>query len=65
MEDTLRRQHEEDQYARRMGTRTGNFAAYQTEAQAQVGAAGADLGSGGAGFNPAAMMAGMAVGGAV
>lgn len=82
MEDTLRRQHEEDQYARRMGTRNGNFAAYQTEAQTQVGVAGAealgkmgsngaggvDLGSGGAGFNPAAMMAGMggmAVGGAV
>lgn len=79
MEDTLRRQREEDQYARRMGTRTGNFAAYQTEAQTQVGVAGAealgkmgsngaggvDLGSGGAGFNPAAMMAGMAVGGAV
>lgn len=79
MEDTLRRQREEDQYARRMGTRTGNFAAYQTEAQTQVGVAGAealgkmgsngaggvDLGSGGTGFNPAAMMAGMAVGGAV
>ena len=79
MEDTLRRQHEEDQYARRMGTRTGDFAAYQTEAQTQVGVAGdealgkmgsngaggVDLGSGGAGFNPAAMMAGMAVGGAV
>lgn len=29
------------------------------------GAGGVDLGSGGAGFNPAAMMAGMAVGGAV
>lgn len=79
MEDTLRRQHEEDQYARRMGTRKGNFAAYQTEAQTQVGVAGAealgkmgsndaggvDLGSGGADFNPVAMMAGMAVGGAV
>ena len=29
------------------------------------GAGGVDLGNGGAGFNPAAMMAGMAVGGAV
>lgn len=79
MEDTLRRQREEDQYARHMGTRTSNFATYQTEAQTQVGIAGAnalgkmgengaggvDLGSGGSGFNPAAMMAGMAVGGAV
>lgn len=52
MEDTLRRQHEEDQYARRMGTRKGNFAAYQTEAQTQVGVAGAEalgkMGSNGA-----------------
>lgn len=79
MEDTLHRQHEEDQYDRRMGTRKGNFAAYQAEAQTQVGVAGAEalgkmgsngaggvaLGSGGTGFNSAAMMAGMAVGRAV
>ena len=31
----------------------------------RLGAGGVDLGGGGAGFNPAAMMAGMAVGGAV
>nr|MBP8641314.1 DUF4339 domain-containing protein [Oscillospiraceae bacterium] len=67
------------QYALHKQTQTSNFAAYQTEAQTQVGVAGAnalgqmgangaggvDLGGGGAGFNPAAMMAGMAVGGAI
>lgn len=78
-EETLRIQREEGQYAQHKQTQTSNFAAYQTEAQTQVGVAGAealgkmgangaggvDLGGGGAGFNPAAMMAGMAVGGAV
>ena len=77
-EETLRMQREEAQYAQRMQTRTSNFAAYQTEKQAEVGVAGAkafgqmtangagnvDLG-GGMGFNPAAMMAGMAMGGAM
>ena len=62
-------------------TRTANFGAYQVEKQAEVGVAGAealgqmgangagtiDLGNGGGGmgFNPAAMMASMAVGGVV
>lgn len=78
-EGTLRIQREEGQYARHKQTQTSNFATYQTEAQTQVGVAGAnalgqmgangaggvDLGGGGAGFNPAAMMAGMAVGGAI
>lgn len=77
-EEKLRIQREEGQYAQRKQTQTSNFAAYQVESQTQVGVAGAnalgqmgtngaggiDLG-GSAGFNPAAMMAGMAVGGAV
>lgn len=78
-QETLRVQREEGQYSQRKQTQTANFAAYQTEAQTEVGVAGAnalgqmgsngaggvDLGGGGAGFNPAAMMAGMAVGGAI
>lgn len=78
-EETLRIQREEAQYAQRKQTQSANFAAYQVEKQAEVGVAGAealgqmgangagavDFGGGGAGFNPAAMMAGMAVGGAV
>ena len=80
-EESLRVQREESQYAQRMQTRTANIGAYQTEKQAEVGVAGAealgkmgasgagsiDLGNGGGGmgFNPAAMMANMAVGGVV
>lgn len=78
-QETLRIQRDEGQYEKRKQTQTANFAAYQTEAQTQVGVAGAealgqmgandaggvDLGGGGAGFNPAAMMAGMAMGGAI
>lgn len=78
-EESLRMQREEAQYAQRMQTRTANFGAYQVEKQAEVGVAGAnalgqmganDAGSvnmsgGGDGFNMAAMMASMAVGGAV
>lgn len=78
-QETLRVQREEGQYAQHKQTQTSNFAAYQTEAQTEVGVAGAnalgqmgangaggiDLGGNGAGFNPAAMMAGMALGGAV
>lgn len=76
--ETLRMQREEAQYAQRKQTQTANFAAYQTEAQTEIGIAGAEaLGkmssngaggvsiSGGIGFNPAAMMAGMTIGGAV
>ena len=65
----------EDQYARHKQTQSANFAAYQTEASEHVGVAGAHglgmMGAGGAGnvggggMNPAAMMAGMAVGGAI
>ena len=65
----------EDAYARHKATQTTNFQAYQTEAYENVGVAGAKgLGQMGAnggggigagGFNPASMMAGMAVGGVV
>lgn len=79
IQETLRIQREEGQYAQHKATETSNFAAYQIEKQAEVGVAGAnalgqmgsngagsvDLGSGGTGFNPAAMMASMAVGGVV
>ena len=77
--ERLRIQREEGQYAMHKQTQTANIGAFQVEKQAEVGIAGADalghmgengagsvdLGNGGTGFNPAAMMAGMAVGGAV
>lgn len=77
--ERLRIQREEGQYAMHKQTQSANLGAFQVEKQAEVGVAGAealghmgengaggvDLGSGGMGFNPAAMMAGMAVGGAV
>lgn len=76
--ENLRIQREEAQYAQHKQTQTANIAAYQTEAQTEVGIAGANalgqMGANGAGsvnmggaggFNPAAMMAGMALGGAV
>ena len=76
MEETLRIQREEAQYAQRKQTQSANMAAYQLEQQAAVGIAGANaLGqmgangatemSGGGGMNPAAMMTGMAMGGAI
>lgn len=62
-------------YARHKQTQTANLAAYQTEAQERVGVEGAQglgkMGSSGGGningggLNPAAMMAGMAVGGVI
>ncbi|MHC1694040.1 MAG: SPFH domain-containing protein [Eubacteriales bacterium] len=78
-EGTLRIQREEGQYAQHKLVQTSNIAAYQTEAQTLVGIAGAnalgkmggngaggvDLGGNGAVFNPAAMMAGIAVGGVI
>ncbi len=80
-EETLRIQREEGQYAQHMHTRTANFGAYQVEKQAEVGVAGANAlgqmgangagdvnigcGSDGTGFNMAAMMTSMAVGGVV
>ena len=78
-EETLRIQREEGAYAQHKQTQTANIGAYQVEKQAEVGVAGAEalghmgengagsvnLGGNGGGFNPAAMMAGMALGGAV
>lgn len=77
--ERLRIQREEGQYAIHKQTQTANIGAFQVEKQAEVGIAGAqalgqmgvngagdvNLGSGGDGFNMAAMMASMAVGGAV
>ena len=78
-EETLRIQREEGQYAQHKQTQSSNIGAFQVEKQAEVGIAGAEalgqmgsngagdvnLGGGGDGFNMAAMMASMAVGGAV
>lgn len=77
-EETLRIQREEGQYAQHKATQSANMGVFQIEKQAEVGVAGAEalgqMGANGAGgvdlggnggFNPAAMMAGMAVGGAV
>ena len=77
--ETLRIQREETQYAQHMHTRSANIGAFQVEKQAEVGVAGAealgrmgengagsvDMGNGSMGFNPAAMMASMAVGSVV
>ena len=80
-EEILRVQREESQYAQHKATQTANFAAFQVEKQAEVGVAGANAlgqmgangagninfggGGDGTGFNMAAMMANMAVGGVV
>lgn len=78
-EEILRIQREEAQYAQHKQTQTTNLGAFQVEKQAEVGVAGANalgqmgangagdinLSGGGEGFNMAAMMASMAVGGAV
>lgn len=78
-EGTLRIQREEGQYAQHKQTQSANLGAFQIEKQAEVGIAGANalgqmgangagdvnLGDGANGFNMAAMMASMAVGGAV
>lgn len=76
--ERLRIQREEGQYALHKATQSGNLGAFQMEKQAEVGMAGAaalgKMGAngaggvnldGGSGFNPAAMMAGIALGGAV
>lgn len=76
--ERLRIQREEGQYAQHKQTQSSNLVAFQIEKQAEVGVAGAealgqmgangagniDLGGSGTGFNPAAMMAGMALGSA-
>ncbi|MBE6751542.1 MAG: DUF4339 domain-containing protein [Ruminococcaceae bacterium] len=77
--ERLRIQREEGQYAQHKQTQSANIGAFQIEKQTEVGVAGADalgqmgangaggvnLGGDGTGFNPAAMMAGIALGGAV
>lgn len=77
--ESLRIQREEAQYAQHKQTQTNNMGAFQVDKQAEVGIAGAEalgkmgsngagninLSGGGDGFNMAAMMASMAVGGAV
>lgn len=77
--ERLRIQREESQYAVHKQTQTANIGAFQVEKQTEVGVAGAqalgqmgangagdvNLSGGGDGFNMAAMMASMAVGGAV
>ncbi len=79
--ERMRIQREEGQYAQHKATQTANIGAYQVEKQAEVGVAGAEAlgkmssngagdinlsdGTGAGGFNMAAMMASMAVGGAV
>lgn len=77
--ERLRIQREEGQYAMHKQTQTANIGAFQVEKQAEVGVAGAQalgqmgangagdvsLGGSGESFNMAAMMASMAVGGAV
>jgi membrane protease subunit (stomatin/prohibitin family) len=79
--ERMRIQREEGQYAQHKATQTANIGAFQVEKQAEVGVAGAEalghMGANGAGdinlgsngdgngFNMAAMMASMAVGGAV
>ena len=71
--ETLRIQREEAQYAQHKQTQTANLTALQIEKQSEVGIAGANalgqMGSNnagnisGSGFNPAAMIAGMTLGG--
>lgn len=77
--ERLRIQREEGQYAVHKQTQTANISAFQVEKHAEIGVAGAqalgkmgangagdvNLGGGGESFNMAAMMASMAVGGAV
>lgn len=80
-QESLRVQREESQYAQHMHTRQTNLGAYQTQKQAEVGVAGAEAlgkmgengagsinmgeGGGGMGFNPATLMANLALGNVV
>ena len=76
MEETMRIQREEMQRSQRLQTESANMSAFALEKQAEVGIAGANalgqMGANGAmsinangGMNPAAMMTGMAMGGAI
>ncbi len=79
-EETLRVRREEGQYAVHKQTQSANFGAFQVEKQAEVGVEAAHAlghmgengagsvnmgGGGGMGFNPAAMMASMTLGGVI
>jgi hypothetical protein len=76
MQDGMRRSREEAQYAQHTQTDLGGFALHQLKQQEEIAkaaagamgqmgqGAGVSMGSGG-GFNPGAMVAGMAMGGAV
>lgn len=79
-EETLRVRREEGQYAAHKQTQSANFGAFQVEKQAEVGveaaralghmgengAGSVNMGDGGGmGFNPAAMMASMSLGGVI
>ncbi|MDR2596799.1 MAG: SPFH domain-containing protein [Treponema sp.] len=73
MEETLRIQREEAQRAQKLQTEGANFSVHQLNQQTDVAKTaaeslgkmgqGANLGTVGGGFNPGAMMAGMAMGG--
>lgn len=72
--EKLRIQRKEGQYAQHMQTQSANIDVFQVEKQTEVGIAGAaalrhmgstgtgNVNSNGGGFNPAAMMTGMAIG---
>lgn len=69
-EDTLRRQREEDQYARHMNTQSNNFAAHKMNRQADIAFAAADslgnMGNSSGEFGGSmSMMAGMMMGSAM
>lgn len=75
LEGTLKAQREEAQYAQRIQTQSQNLTTHQINQQTAVGVAGAEalgkMGASGAmemgsgGMNPAAMITGMAMGGAI
>lgn len=73
--ETLRLNREESAYAQHMQTEAGHFGVHQLNKQAEVSIAGANafgqmgaatsIGGAGNGMNPAGLMAGMALGGAI
>ena len=74
MAETMRIQREESQYAQHLSSQSQNMGAFQAGLQADVLKTGAqslgeigsmDMGGGNGGFNPAGMMTGMAMGGAI
>lgn len=75
LSETLRLNREESAYAQRMRTDSGNFAVHQLNKLSDVSIAGANalgnmgtsasMNTGNGGFNPAGIMAGIAMGGAI